>query len=127
MKNLSHLVQGYLGMTPKDKGCENWTEMQSKMEEDINQFFEKEIELFGNLGQNDEVGNEFANELKQFLGIKISENHKDLMKIMGNYMEWWEQLPMQQKIELIEKYSVGKTIETVSKIDIEAIYILEKI
>ncbi len=49
MKNLSHLVQGYLGMTPKDKGCENWTEMQSKMEEDINQFFEKEIELFGSL------------------------------------------------------------------------------
>ena len=41
---------------------------------------------------------------------------------MGNYMKWWEQLPMQQKIELIEKYSVGKTIETVSKIDIEAIY-----
>lgn len=47
MKNLSHLVEGYLGMTPKDKGCESWTEMQSKMEEDINQFFEKEIELFG--------------------------------------------------------------------------------
>ena len=83
MKNLSHLVQGYLGMTPKDKGCENWTEMQSKMEEDINQFFEKEIELFGNLGQNDEVGNEFANELKQFLGIKISENHKNLIEDNG--------------------------------------------
>jgi len=49
MKNLSHLVQGYLGMTPKDKGCENWTEMHSKMEEDINEFFEKEVALFDSL------------------------------------------------------------------------------
>jgi hypothetical protein len=41
MKNLSSIIQGYLGMTPKDKGCENWTEMGSKMEEDINDYFNK--------------------------------------------------------------------------------------
>lgn len=38
MKNLTQIIQGYLGMTPKDKGCSNWTEMESKMEEEINEF-----------------------------------------------------------------------------------------
>lgn len=33
-------------MTPKDKGCENWTEMMSKMEEDINQFIEESSDVF---------------------------------------------------------------------------------
>lgn len=46
MKNLSYLIQGYLGMTPKDKGCQNWTEMQSKMEEDINQFIQESSGVF---------------------------------------------------------------------------------
>lgn len=108
---------------PTTTSVEYFTELAFDSNVSFSQFQREVAEVeFGNLGQNDEVGNEFANELKQFLGIKISENHKDLMKIMGNYMEWWEQLPMQQKIELMEKYSVGKTIETVSKIDIEAIY-----
>ncbi len=44
MDNLSHIIQGYIGMTPKDKNCQNWIEMQSKMEEEINEFFQKEHE-----------------------------------------------------------------------------------
>lgn len=43
MKNLSHIVQSYLGVTPKDQGCESWTDMQSKMEEEINEFFRGEV------------------------------------------------------------------------------------
>jgi hypothetical protein len=39
MQNLTHIIQNYLGMTPKDKGCDNWFEMMSKMEEEINDFF----------------------------------------------------------------------------------------
>lgn len=39
MQNLTHIIQNYLGMTPKDKGCDNWFDMQSKMEEEINEFF----------------------------------------------------------------------------------------
>ena len=37
--NLSHIIQSYLGMQPADKGCSNWTEMQSKMEEELNEYF----------------------------------------------------------------------------------------
>jgi len=49
MKNLSHLIQGFLGMTPKDKSCDNWTEMQSKMEAEINEHFKDEIYLHSEL------------------------------------------------------------------------------
>jgi len=42
MTNLSHIVQKYLGMKPKDLGCTDWTEMQSKMEEEINAFLQEE-------------------------------------------------------------------------------------
>lgn len=41
-KNVSQIVQSYLGMTPKDKGCSNWTEMQSKMEEELSVLFTDE-------------------------------------------------------------------------------------
>lgn len=29
------IAQNYLGMTPKDKGCTNWSEMQNKMADEI--------------------------------------------------------------------------------------------
>lgn len=41
-KNLSQVIQSYLGMTPKDKGCSNWTEMQSKMEEELSFLYTEE-------------------------------------------------------------------------------------
>jgi hypothetical protein len=62
MENLNQLIQGYLGMTPKDKGCENWTEMQSKMEEEINDFFEPEIELFKEKNFLESALNHFWND-----------------------------------------------------------------
>ena len=34
-KDLIKLIQGYIGMTPKDKGCINWSEMQEKMADEI--------------------------------------------------------------------------------------------
>jgi hypothetical protein len=48
MKDLSKLVREYVGKGPIDKDCKTWAEMKSKMEKDINQFFDKEIELFSN-------------------------------------------------------------------------------
>ena len=46
MKNLTSVIQSYIGMTPKDHQCSNWTEMMSKMEEEINEVFEHEITLY---------------------------------------------------------------------------------
>jgi len=79
MKNLSQIIQGYIGMTPKDKGCENWTNMQSKMEEDINEFINsrplsKEVKdalmgtlfIFGNYDENT-MGKKLANECEKIL------------------------------------------------------------
>lgn len=34
-RKLIQLIQGYIGMTPKDKGCNNWNEMQQKMADEI--------------------------------------------------------------------------------------------
>ncbi len=34
-KKLIELAQGYLGMTPADKGCSNWNEMQHKMADEM--------------------------------------------------------------------------------------------
>lgn len=45
-ENLQQLIQNYLGMTPKDKNCTNWLEMQEKMKGEITELFKKEIQLF---------------------------------------------------------------------------------
>jgi len=34
-KKLTKIIQNYIGMTPKDKGCKNWSEMQEKMTDEI--------------------------------------------------------------------------------------------
>ena len=95
MKNLSHIVQDYLGMTPKDKGCENWTDMQSKMEEDICELFEKEIQLYTNSDFLESALNHYWNIAhfqlqKKDLGDIERVNYenqlsksKQILKIMG--------------------------------------------
>lgn len=45
-KSINQIVQSYLGMTPIDMGCENWTEMQSKMEEEINEAISSEKQKY---------------------------------------------------------------------------------
>jgi hypothetical protein len=32
---LLKLIQGYIGMKPKDVGCDNWNKMQEKMADEI--------------------------------------------------------------------------------------------
>lgn len=39
-EKLKLIIQGYLGMTPADKGCTNWNEMQNKMRSEIIQLIE---------------------------------------------------------------------------------------
>jgi hypothetical protein len=34
-KDLMPIIQNYIGMTPKDKGCTHWSEMQEKMADEI--------------------------------------------------------------------------------------------
>jgi len=37
MDKISEIVQGYLGMTPQDKGCKNWSEMQTQMVNELDE------------------------------------------------------------------------------------------
>lgn len=38
---LRNIAQSYLGMTPTDKGCSNWSEMQNKMANEIQECMPK--------------------------------------------------------------------------------------
>jgi hypothetical protein len=46
MTELQQLIQSYIGMRPQDKGCENYAQMQQKMEKEIQALFQEEIKLF---------------------------------------------------------------------------------
>jgi len=39
MDKLTQIIQSYIGSYPADKSCSTWNEMQSKMEEEINDLF----------------------------------------------------------------------------------------
>jgi hypothetical protein len=79
-KSLSTILQGYLGMTPKDKGCETWTDMQSKMEEEINALFIQECKAHF----KDEVDKFFKEE--NALWYKFT----DVKPEIGQYIKiWW--------------------------------------
>lgn len=41
-KDLSQILQSYLGMKPKDKGADNWHELQAMAEEEINDLMNEE-------------------------------------------------------------------------------------
>lgn len=41
-KDLGQILQSYLGMTPKDKGADNWHELQAMAEEEINDLINEE-------------------------------------------------------------------------------------
>lgn len=41
-EELKKIIQNYLGMTPKDKGCTNWEEMNQKMLSEIEAVKNKE-------------------------------------------------------------------------------------
>lgn len=40
-ESLRNIAQSYLGMTPRDKGCSNWSEMQDKMALEIQECMPK--------------------------------------------------------------------------------------
>lgn len=40
---LRNIAQSYLGMTPRDKGCSNWSEMQDKMANEIQECIPKTL------------------------------------------------------------------------------------
>jgi hypothetical protein len=42
---LRNLAQNYLGMTPKDKGCVHWSEMQDKMADEMLEIIPDQKEL----------------------------------------------------------------------------------
>lgn len=45
-KALIKILQSYIGATPKDKGCTNWSEMQEKMADDINKIFKRKEDIY---------------------------------------------------------------------------------
>jgi hypothetical protein len=61
MKNLSHLIQGYLGNQPQDKECVSWVDFESKMEEEINEHFKDEIYLHSEMDFIEQALNNYWN------------------------------------------------------------------
>jgi len=42
MDRLNEIVQEYIGMTPQDKGCNNWSEMQEQMVNELTEVNKRE-------------------------------------------------------------------------------------
>lgn len=67
---LQKIIQGYLGMQPKDKNCINWSELQEKMEREILELYAEELDLYSHMHLIESAVNYYWNDTNQNLERK---------------------------------------------------------